>query len=99
MFSLPRPETMINFVAGLVGVVFDRVQNGKRETGKATDGVDDLTIIGGIGPTFAKRLNESGILTFGQLAKLKPDQVVEITHVAKWQADPTDWIRQAQTMV
>jgi len=66
---------------------------------KPINGSDDLTIIGGIGPTFAKRLNEAGILTFGQLANLEQEQVVEITHVAKWQADPTDWIRQAQTMV
>lgn len=97
MFSLPNPETMINLLAGLVGIVFDRAQNGKEEPGKPLHDTDDLTMIGGIGPTFAQRLYEAGILTFSQLANLEPDQVVEITRVAKWQADPTEWIRQARS--
>lgn len=99
MLSIPRPETMINLMAGLVSFIFDRAQGGKKVPDQLITATDDLTVIDGIGPTFAQRLNEAGILTYGQLANLEPDQVVEITHVANWQADPADWIRQARAMV
>ena len=41
-------------------------------------GQDNLQAIKGIGPVFSQRLNEAGITTFEQLAKLKPKQVEEI---------------------
>lgn len=99
MFSVPRPETMINLMAGLVSYIFERVQDGSQVPDQPINEPDDLTVIGGIGPTFAQRLNDAGILSYGQLANLEPDQVVEITHVAKWQADPAEWIKQAQAFV
>jgi len=60
--------------------------------------VDDLTSINGIGPTFAKRLKAAGITTYEELAALTADQLREITHAADWQADPNDWILQAQAV-
>ena len=59
---------------------------------------DDLTAIDGIGPTFAKRLQEAGITTYQALARLTGDQIIEITRVAAWQADPDEWIAAAKAM-
>ncbi len=99
MFGIPRPETMINLVAGLVGLFFDQVLEAEAQGDDAPveSETDDLTTISGIGPTFARRLNESGVSTFGQLASLSPDEVVTITHVAEWQGDPVAWISQAES--
>jgi len=58
---------------------------------------DDLTAINGIGPTFAKRLREAGVTTYRALAALTGEQIIEITHVAAWQADPNEWIAEAKT--
>ncbi len=60
---------------------------------------DDLTAINGIGPTFANRLNEAGITTYGELAALTAEQLKEITHAADWQANPDDWVLQAKALV
>ena len=59
---------------------------------------DDLMAINGIGPTFAKRLQEAGITTYQALAGLTVEQIKEITHVAEWQADPDEWIAAAEAM-
>lgn len=42
------------------------------------DGTDNFQAIKGIGPVFAKRLKESGVVTFDQLSKLKSKQLEEI---------------------
>jgi len=42
------------------------------------EGNDNFQAIKGIGPVFAKRLKESGIITFEQLSKLKSGQLEEI---------------------
>ncbi len=97
MFAIPRPKTMINLVAGLVGMLFDQVYEAEAQIDEAPieTEADDLTAIGGIGPTFARRLNEAGVRTYAQLSELSPDEVVAITHVAEWQGNPVDWISQA----
>lgn len=58
--------------------------------------MDDLTIIKGIGPTFASRLEDAGVDSYRKLADLSPDELKEITHVADWQGDPREWINQAK---
>ncbi len=57
---------------------------------------DNLEAIEGIGPTYARRLNEAGITTYEQLSATKPAQLREITGVLRW--NPADWISQAQRM-
>lgn len=101
MFAIPRPKTMINIVAGLVGLLFDQVYEAEAEVEEVAreSEADDLTTINGIGPTFARRLNEAGVFTFAQLASLSPGEVVAHTHVAEWQGDPVDWIDQAGARV
>lgn len=59
---------------------------------------DDLTVIDGIGPTFASRLQDAGITTYAELANLSVEQVREITHVAEWQANPSEWIASAASL-
>ena len=54
---------------------------------------DDLTMIKGIGPVFATRLNKAGIFTYAQLAAQKAEKVQFITQVTRW--DPADWIAEA----
>ena len=58
-----------------------------------TPKVDDLSLIQGIGPAYAKRLNEAGIKTFADLASADPEHLREVTGVSRW--DPNDWITQA----
>lgn len=43
-----------------------------------SEGNDNFQAIKGIGPVFAKRLKESGVVTFEQLSKLKSKQLEEI---------------------
>ncbi|MBP0482924.1 50S ribosomal protein L21 [Sagittula salina] len=56
----------------------------------ATSG-DDLTKITGVGPAAAKKLNEAGIVTFADLAKVDP----ETFEGAKVKAE---WVEQAKTL-
>jgi predicted flap endonuclease-1-like 5' DNA nuclease len=43
-----------------------------------SDGNDNFQAIKGIGPVFAKRLKDAGILTFEQLSRMKSSQLEEI---------------------
>jgi predicted flap endonuclease-1-like 5' DNA nuclease len=43
-----------------------------------TKGNDDLQAIKGVGPVFAKRLNEAGVYTFEQMARLTPREMEAI---------------------
>lgn len=55
---------------------------------------DDLTLIGGIGPTFAQRLYDAGITTFAALAARSADDLRAITQ-ARATANPQAWIDEA----
>ena len=56
-----------------------------------------LEEIRGIGPTYVRRLNASGITTLEQLAQLNEEQLAEIIEPAAWQnVDFAGWIRQAK---
>jgi predicted flap endonuclease-1-like 5' DNA nuclease len=60
---------------------------------------DNLVDIDGIGPVYAKRLNEAGIVSFAQLAELTPDQIRAIIKPAEWQKiDAESWIAQAKRL-
>lgn len=63
-----------------------------------TGGTDDLTAISGIGPTFAKRLRDGGIITFRDLADSNEERIKEVTGAAEWQANPQEWIAAAKSM-
>jgi large subunit ribosomal protein L21 len=60
---------------------------------------DDLTVIKGIGPVTAKDLNEQGIITFAQLAKLTEKDVAKIDENMPFSADQIkDWREQAKEL-
>lgn len=57
---------------------------------------DDFERINGIGPVFARRLNEAGIFTFEQLASLPAARIQQLVAVEDWQnADVQGWIDEA----
>jgi large subunit ribosomal protein L21 len=59
----------------------------------------DLTVIKGIGPVAAKDLNEQGIITFAQLAKLTDKDVAKIDEHMPFSADQIkDWREQAKEL-
>lgn len=62
-------------------------------------GKNQLLLIRGIGPTYARRLNEAGIQTLNDLARQSPERLREIVELKKWQAIETEeWIDEAQTL-
>ncbi|VAW43075.1 hypothetical protein MNBD_CHLOROFLEXI01-3762, partial [hydrothermal vent metagenome] len=62
-------------------------------------GKSQLQLIRGIGPAYARRLNEFGIQTFADLAECDAEQVANIIKKKKWQAvDITDWIDEAKAL-
>lgn len=60
---------------------------------------DDLTVIKGIGPVAAGQLNEQGIMTFAQIAKLSDKDVARIDEHMPFSADQImDWREQAKEL-
>lgn len=60
---------------------------------------DDLTTIKGIGPVAAGQLNEQGITTFAQIAKLSDKDIVTIDEAMPFSADQiSDWRDQAKAL-
>jgi predicted flap endonuclease-1-like 5' DNA nuclease len=58
---------------------------------------DDLTLIDGIGPVYAGRLREHGIVTFAHLAQTAEDELAAIIQAPAWRRPSfADWIAQAQ---
>lgn len=57
---------------------------------------DRLEVIKGIGPVFARRLNDAGIYTFADLAATSPEKLREFVAAKSWQAvEPEEWIQAA----
>jgi len=71
---------------------------GSASTGKepGTRDAHDLTVVKGIGPVYADRLEEAGITTFAELASADVDAVCEAAKVSKSTA--TSWMEQAATL-
>lgn len=63
---------------------------------KPATGVDDLTQIKGIGPTYARRLLDAGIVTYSDIASSSEDQLRQVTKAATM-TDVNEWIAQART--
>ncbi|MFN2134316.1 MAG: helix-hairpin-helix domain-containing protein [Candidatus Promineifilaceae bacterium] len=61
---------------------------------------DDLTMLEGIGPTYATRLRAAGILTFEQLAESNEQTIAVVIGAPPWRRDNYgDWIAQARLAV
>ena len=98
-----RPKVMIDLVAGMIGLLFDQLDGEMPFEGEAVGELepkaDDLTKINGIGPAFARRLDDAGVTTYADLAGMTAEELRERTQLAEWQGDPEDWIVQAQSLV
>ncbi|MFO7540620.1 MAG: helix-hairpin-helix domain-containing protein [Chloroflexota bacterium] len=56
--------------------------------------------INGIGPTYATRLREAGIVALPDLAHADPDHIREITRLQPWHVhNPQDWIDEARRLL
>jgi hypothetical protein len=99
ILELARPKNALTLVAGVTSIFFEKVAGitPPAVNGEGVHAQDDLTIINGIGPTFAKRLNDAGIYTYADLAELDPDFVRLVARVETWQGDPAAWIAEAKT--
>lgn len=59
----------------------------------------DFTIIKGIGPVYAQRLQDAGIINFADLAKQAPQHLRAVVQAKEWQAlDIESWILQARAL-
>ena len=57
---------------------------------------DRLQDISGIGNVFARRLNEAGVHTFGQLAAMPAERLTDIVQAKAWQTiEPEKWVTEA----
>lgn len=60
---------------------------------------DDLTLLDGIGPAFATRLNEGGVYTFEKLAQMTPEEIRNTARLQSWQDEPEGWIAEARERI
>lgn len=100
MKELLHPKNTLKLLTGLVGLFFEKVGSSSNGHGEETAVAgDDFSLINGIGPTFARRLQEAGFHTFADLAASTPEHIREVVQAAEWQADTTHWITQAKAML
>lgn len=66
----------------------------------AAAGSDDLTQLKGVGPAYAKKLNEAGITSFAQIAALTPEGITELEEKlnASGRVERDGWIEQAKEL-
>jgi predicted flap endonuclease-1-like 5' DNA nuclease len=75
----------------------DKMEN--VQTKLSYSGKNELQLIKGIGPTYAKRLNEFGIYTFADLAECDAEQVTAIIKMKPWQAiNIQEWLDEAKAL-
>lgn len=68
---------------------------------KAADVVDDIKLIGGVGPALEKKLNDAGVTSLAQIAKWNAEDVARIDEVLsfKGRIDREEWIEQAKELL
>ncbi len=66
---------------------------------KRTLAADDLTVIKGIGPTYARRLHAAGISSYQALSGQSPEELRSISKATGQSADVESWITQAAALV
>jgi large subunit ribosomal protein L21 len=71
----------------------------KKDDAKAdTGGSDDLKKLAGVGPAMEKKLNEAGITTFAQLAKLKKAEIGELEETVGAKGKVEAWAAEAKDL-
>ena len=73
----------------------------KKQAAAKEAGADDLTKLDGVGPAFAKKLNEAGVTSFAQIAGWNAAEIErldgEISGL-KTKADKGDWVAEAKKL-
>ncbi|MCB0734402.1 MAG: DUF3341 domain-containing protein [Flavobacteriales bacterium] len=71
--------------------------------GSATsEAKDDLKVISGVGPVYEGKLNDLGIYTYEQVAKLTPEAITAIEELTKYfpgKIEREDWVGQAKKLM
>jgi predicted flap endonuclease-1-like 5' DNA nuclease len=63
------------------------------------EGKQDLTLVRGIGPAYARRLHEANIKTLTDLAQAEPAYLRQVVQLKAWQnAEPEEWIAEAKEL-
>jgi predicted flap endonuclease-1-like 5' DNA nuclease len=81
--NIPLPPQPIDYLLDEAEAIVDEVVEAppvvesEPAAAPAADASDDLTAIDGIGPKYAKGLNELGITTFARLQQADPDDLAE----------------------
>ncbi len=83
----PRPET-----------VLDQPRPRVRPA-PAVQVPDDLVALRGVGPAFAQCLQQAGIRTYADLARMTPEELAERCQGPVWRIRRDDWIGQAAARV
>ncbi len=65
---------------------------------ESADVADDLTVVKGIGPVFAERLNAAGIVSYADLAQASP-QALKAAVATNQKIAAEDWIAQAKALL
>ena len=65
------------------------------------DIVDDIKLIGGVGPALAKKLNEAGITSLKEIAKLSAKKLAELDDQLKLggRTEREEWVEQAKELL
>jgi predicted flap endonuclease-1-like 5' DNA nuclease len=90
-----------SWVAQARGFAFKKAQQTRARGSRTSlsEREDPLVDIDGIGPVYARQLNEAGIVSFWQLAEQTPERLREIIKPDEWQKiDLESWIAQARLM-
>ena len=83
---------------GLAGAGAGKAARSRRRRSLPGDH-DDLELVLGIGPVYARRLYEAGVLTFEALGDLEAERLVAIVQARKWQkVEPESWRQQARAL-
>ena len=98
LYEMVKPKNTVILLAGLIGMTYERLMVSLREPVEETQTVDDLTAIDGIGPAFARRLNEAGVYTYDALARMTSDEVRSKAKMQSWQGEPETWIAEAREL-
>ena len=83
-----------------MGEIQDRFAAARHQLNAAgLKGKNQIEIVRGIGPTYARRLHEAGIHSLADLAEQTAERVSEIVGLKTWQrADPQAWIDEAKAL-
>ncbi|MCB2114282.1 MAG: 50S ribosomal protein L21 [Parvularculaceae bacterium] len=76
-------------------------ESAKKETAPAADFVDDVSLIGGVGPKLKEKLEGYGVSSLKQIAQMSKDDLAKMDEALELhgRAERDEWIEQAKELV